>query len=230
MIEILENTASGLYLAFFVSFLGGIVSFFSPCILPIIPAYFSFILGSTLDGIKRESKFLVSILLFCAGFTIVFVILGASATSIGRFLAFHLKYFKILAGIIMLVFSLETLELTHLFSIHKGLSPEFRRKPSGSGAIVFGAALGISWTPCVGPVLGAILTIASTQDTVSKGILMLLFYSIGLSIPFFVFATFFSSFRKPKSFVVRHTRIVRMFAGIVLLLQSKHVGQQTGDL
>ncbi|MCM8814479.1 MAG: cytochrome c biogenesis CcdA family protein [Candidatus Omnitrophica bacterium] len=221
MIEILENTASGLYLAFFVSFLGGIVSFFSPCILPIIPAYFSFILGSTLDGIKRESKFLVSILLFCAGFTIVFVILGASATSIGRFLAFHLKYFKILAGIIMLFFSLETLELTHFFSIFGGkFSPEFRKKPSGFGAIVFGAVLGISWTPCVGPVLGAILTIASTQDTVSKGILMLLFYSIGLSIPFFVFATFFSSFRKPKSFVVRHTRIVRMFAGIVLLLFS----------
>ncbi|MCM8822022.1 MAG: cytochrome c biogenesis CcdA family protein [Candidatus Omnitrophica bacterium] len=221
MIETLENFASGLYAGFLVSFLAGIFSFFSPCILPLVPAYFSFILGSTLDRIKDKKKSLVSsILLFCAGFTLVFVVLGASATSLGRFLAFHLKYFRMLAGIIMLVFSLETLELTHLFSIHKGFSPEFRRKPSGSGAIVFGAALGISWTPCVGPVLGAILTMASTQETVAKGVLMLLFYSIGLSIPFFVFATFFSSYRKSQSFMMLHAKIVRMFAGVILLLFS----------
>ncbi|MCM8763806.1 MAG: cytochrome c biogenesis CcdA family protein [Candidatus Omnitrophica bacterium] len=220
MVEILENFVSGLHAALFISFLGGVISFFSPCILPLVPAYFSFILGSTLDGIKEKKNSLVSILLLCAGFTLVFVILGASATSLGRFLSYHLKYFRILAGIIMLVFSLETLELTHIFSMHRGFSPEFKKKPSGFGAIAFGAALGISWTPCVGPILGAILTVASTQETVKKGILMLLFYSLGLSIPFFVFATFFSSYRKFQSFMMLHTRIAQIFAGVILLLFS----------
>lgn len=218
MEQTLENIFSRGNLGLPLSFLGGIISFFSPCILPLIPAYFSFLLGSSVEAMEKGKKTLyLSILLLCIGFTIVFVILGASATTLGRFLAFHLKYFRIIAGIVMLVFALETLELTHLFSLHKGFSPEFKKKPSGFGGIIFGASLGIAWTPCVGPILGAILTMASVQETVLKGMVMLFFYSLGLSVPFFVFAIFFQSQRKFQRFMMQHARKIRIFAGIILL-------------
>ncbi len=154
----------------------------------------------------------------CTGFTIVFVILGASATAAGRFLALHLKYFKIVAGLIMLIFALETLELTHILSLHRGFSPQFKRKPVGFGALIFGAGLAIVWTPCVGPVLGAILTMASIQETLAKGIIMLLLYSIGLSVPFFVFAVFITAHKKFHVFIQKHAKKIRIFAGIILLL------------
>lgn len=218
MEQTLENIFSRGRLGFPLSFIGGIISFFSPCILPLIPAYFSFLLGSSIEEIGRNKKTLyLSILFLCLGFTIVFVILGASATSLGRFLASHLKYFRTIAGIVMLVFALETLELTHLFSFHKGFSPEFKKKPTGFWGIIFGASLGIAWTPCVGPILGAILTMASVQETVFKGVLMLLFYSIGLSVPFFVFAVFFQSQRKFQKFMMQHARKIKILAGVILL-------------
>lgn len=204
---------------FFLSFLGGAVSFFSPCIFPLIPAYFSFLVNSSIEGIVKGKKSLyISVLFLCLGFTIIFVILGASATAMGRFLSLHLKYFRIFAGVIMLVFALEILELTHIFSLHKGFSPQFKKVHTAYGAIIFGAGLAIAWTPCVGPVLGAILTMASTQETLTKGIIMLLFYSLGLSIPFFVFAVFFSAHRKFQSFMLRHSKRLKFVAGSILLI------------
>ncbi len=215
----LENFFSGLNIGFLLSFLGGIVSFFSPCILPLVPAYFSFLLGSSLDiNNHRRKNLYLSILFLCLGFTIVFVIMGASATGIGRFLVMHLKYFRIFAGVVMLIFGLETLRLTHIFSIHRGFSPEFKKNPTGPKALLFGAALGLAWTPCVGPVLGAILTLASTQETITKGMIMLFLYSLGLSIPFFIFALFFSALRKIQSFMLKHAEKVRIFAGIILVI------------
>lgn len=210
----MENTG------FLLSFLAGIVSFFSPCIIPLVPAYFSFLVGSSIDEAtgKGKKNLYIAVFFLCLGFTIIFVMLGASATVIGRFLALHLKYFKIVAGIIMLVFALEILELTHIFSLHKGFSPRFRNRPAGFGAVIFGAGLAVAWTPCVGPVLGAILTMASTQETLAKGTLMLFLYSIGLSIPFFVLAVFFSAHKKLNLFMQKHTKKARIFAGIVLLL------------
>ncbi|MCM8758570.1 MAG: cytochrome c biogenesis protein CcdA [Candidatus Omnitrophica bacterium] len=208
----MENTT------FLLSFFAGVVSFFSPCIIPLIPAYFSFLVGSSIEEIKKGKKNLYSaVVLFCLGFTIIFVILGASATTIGRFLALHLKYFKIFAGIIMIIFALETIGLIHIFSRYKGFSPHYKNTPKGFGAMLFGAGLAIAWTPCVGPVLGAILTMASTQETLAKGVLMLFSYSIGLSIPFFVIAVFLTAHKKFNLVMQKHTKILRIIAGIVLI-------------
>ncbi len=215
--QILYRLSQASEIGFFIAFFAGIISFFSPCILPLVPAYFSFLLGSSAERAGRKKEILVSVAFFCLGFTVFFVLLGTSATGIGRFLAFHLKYFRIFAGLLILFFSLELLELTHFFSTHKGFSFEFRKKPEGFGSILFGAALAVSWTPCVGPVLGAILTMASTQETVLKGMIMLFFYSTGLALPFIIFAFFLSSLRKFQKMMNVHARKVRIFAGVVLL-------------
>ncbi|MGC8805418.1 MAG: cytochrome c biogenesis CcdA family protein, partial [Candidatus Ratteibacteria bacterium] len=189
MADLIGNINLSWYAWSVLSFLGGIVSFFSPCVAPLIPAYFSFILGSSVVELEKGKGHLVrSVIMMCCGFTIIFVALGASASGIGKFLASHISFFRLLAGIAMLIFSLETLELTHIFSYHKGFSPEFKKRPTGLNAVIFGVVLGISWTPCVGPILGAILTMAATQKTVAKGIGLLFVYSLGLSVPLIIFA------------------------------------------
>jgi len=220
MTDVIGNISLSWYAWSGVSFLAGIVSFFSPCVVPLIPAYFSFILGSSVHELEKGKGHLVrSVILMCCGFTIVFITLGATATGIGKFFSSHMSFFRLLAGIIMLVFALETLELTHIFSFHKGFfSPEFKKKPTGLGAIIFGAVLGVSWTPCVGPILGAILTMAATQETVAKGILLLLLYSLGLSVPMIIFAVFFSAMKKFQRFMIVHSRKIKIFAGSILLL------------
>jgi len=218
MEKMLENISFNGF-GLFVSFLGGLISFFSPCILPLIPAYFSFLLGSSIEDIEKGKKHLyVSVAFLCLGFTIVFVLLGSSATGIGKFLSSHISFFRIVAGIVILVFALEALELIKIFRFHTSISLPFNKAPAGLNAIFFGAALGISWTPCVGYILGAILTMASTQETVAKGTLMLFLYSAGLSIPFFLFAIFFKKLRKFQNLIMVHSRKIKIFAGVVLLI------------
>lgn len=218
MAQILERIAISGEVGLFLSFLAGIVSFFSPCILPLIPAYFSFLAGTSLENINlRKTKLFSSVGLMCLGFTIVFTMLGASATSLGKFLTQHISFFRIIAGAIIIVFALEILQLTHIFSFRRTISPEFKKRPIGLGAVLFGAVLGISWTPCVGPILGVILTMASTQKTVAKGTAMLFFYSIGLTLPFFVFAIFLAAQRKLQKSMMKHSNKIRTAAGVVLL-------------
>ncbi len=211
------------------SFFAGTVSFFSPCIIPLIPAYFSFLAGSSLESInQKKTHLLFSVGFMCLGFTFVFTAFGASATSIGKFLAEYIRFFRIIAGVIIVVFAVETLQLTHLFSFHTTISPEFKKKPTGLRAILFGAVLGISWTPCVGPVLGAILTMASIQKTVAKGTAMLFFYSIGLTVPFLVFAIFLAAQGKLQKSMMKHTRKIRIVAGVVLLFFGFYLLAQGG--
>lgn len=216
--QILERIAFSGEVGLLLSFLAGIVSFFSPCILPLIPAYFSFLAGTSLENINmRKTNLFFSVGLMCFGFTIVFTTLGASATSLGRFLTQHISFFRIIAGVIIIVFALETLQIIHIFSFHKAISPEFKKRPAGLSAVLFGAVLGISWTPCVGPILGAILTMASTQKTVVKGTAMLFFYSIGLTLPFFVLALFLAVHRKLQKSMMRYSKKIRTATGVVLL-------------
>ncbi|HOC02099.1 MAG: thiol:disulfide interchange protein precursor [candidate division TA06 bacterium ADurb.Bin131] len=218
MVQILERISFSGGVGLILSFFAGIVSFFSPCIIPLIPVYFSFLAGTSLEDINlKKTGLLFSVGLMCLGFTIVFTVLGASATSIGRFLTQHITFFRAIAAVIIIIFALETLELTHLFSFHRTISPDFNRRPVGLSAVLFGAVLGISWTPCVGPILGTILTMASTQETVIKGIAMLLFYSIGLTVPFFVLAIFLSAHRKIQKSMIKHARKIRIIAGVILL-------------
>ena len=211
--------------SFPLAFLAGLLSFFSPCVLPLIPAYFSFITGFSLEDMTDETTFqmrkeiLLSTILFVAGFSFVFILLGSSASLIGGFVLQHVKYIKVIGGIIIIIFGVH---LTGLFRI-KGLDFEKRvnvsKKPIHFlGSFLIGMAFGAGWTPCIGPLLGSILIIASNKESVSQGILLLGIYSAGLALPFIIISFFINYilvFIKKTSKVLKYVNIT---AGILLIV------------
>lgn len=174
------------------AFTGGLLSFISPCVLPLVPAYLSYISGVSLDALKGEAsekgamrKVVTNTLLFVLGFTVVFACLGATASFIGRFLILYKTYINFIGGVLIIILGLH---LTGLFRI-KILDYEKRfhvqGKPLGMvGSFLIGAAFAFGWTPCIGPILSGILLIAADQKTIRDGILLLVVYSMGLGIPF----------------------------------------------
>ena len=205
------------------AFLFGIISFVSPCVLPIVPGYLSFISGYSLDEMVNSSrsdlfkKVTLNSVLFIVGFSIIFVGLGASATALGKFLVQQLNLFAKIAGVIIIIFGLH---MTGVFRI-KFLNYEKKfhsnKRIGPLGSLVAGLAFAFGWTPCIGPVLAAILTIAAQQDTIGKGIVLLSVYSLGLGIPFLItslsinaFLAFFKRFRK-------YIRWVEVAGGVLLI-------------
>ncbi|MDI6803463.1 MAG: cytochrome c biogenesis protein CcdA [Bacteroidota bacterium] len=209
----------------FTAFLFGLLSFASPCVLPIIPGYLSFISGLSLDqmqsGNKKENmkKILTNSVFFVLGFSTVFIALGASATFIGQFLLSNLDIAGKIAGVFLILLGIH---LTGIFKL-KFLQFEKRihtnKKSFGViGSFLVGLAFAFGWTPCIGPILAGILTIASQQETVYQGIGLLTAYSLGLGIPFLIAAlsinAFFSVFHKVK----RYFRVIEIVSGGLLVL------------
>lgn len=217
------------HISIFIAFLAGLLSFLSPCVLPLIPGYISFICGLSIDEISSscttESKginnmigILLSTGLFILGFSFVFVALGASVTYISSFLFAYKNIIQIILGIIVLAFGIH---LTGLFSV-KFLQYEKRfhinKKPVNIlSSFLIGVAFAFGWTPCIGPILGSILGLASTKETVSDGIILLSFYSLGLAIPFILtsitIGSFFAFFNKAK----RYFKAISVISGILLI-------------
>lgn len=212
-------------ISIFTALLFGILSFLSPCVLPIIPGYLSFISGLSLEqmqtGNRKEtmSKVLVNSIFFVLGFSLIFTLLGASATFIGKFLLDNISFAGKLAGVIIILFGIH---LTGLFKL-KFLNYEKRihtnKKSFGiMGSFLIGLAFAFGWTPCIGPILAGILAIASQQETVYQGIVLLSVYSLGLGIPFLLTAislnAFFSVFSKVKKYF--HT--IELISGILLII------------
>ena len=207
------------------AFAFGLLSFISPCVLPIVPGYLSFISGVTFDEMQNDEsrsrvrkKILLDSALFIAGFSLVFIALGASATFIGQFLHERIVLISRIAGVLIIVFGL------HMIGVYKigFLNYEKRFHTQGKqlglvGAFLVGLAFAFGWTPCIGPILAAILTIASQQDTVGKGVILLASYSLGLGIPFLLaglsLTVFFSAFNKFK----KHLRTVEVVGGVMLV-------------
>lgn len=167
----------------------GILSFFTPCILPILPAYVSFITGRAVEEILENrparGELLPPILLFCLGFSVVFVILGATATALGQLLAAHQRTLEVVGGVVVILLGLQQLGLIGLEFFQRDRRLHLRGRPAhGLGAFVVGVAFAAGWTPCLGPVLGSILAYASTRETVMQGVAMLSLFSIGMSLPF----------------------------------------------
>ena len=208
-----------------VAFIAGVLSFLSPCILPLIPGYISFLSGLSLEELRggaERSKVIrkagLTSIFFVIGFSVVFVSLGASASVVGKFLTSHLKILTKAAGIIIVILGL------HLLGILKvgWLNVERRLKlmrfsPGPLGAFLIGLAFAFGWTPCIGPILAGILTLAATQKTVLKGMLLLTVYSAGLGIPFIItgfsvglFMRFFQGYK-------RFIRWGEIIAGILLI-------------
>ncbi len=208
------------------AFIFGLISFISPCVLPIVPGYLSFISGVSFEEMQNaeqrsavRKRIAKNSLFFILGFSAVFVALGASATAIGQFLHDQISIIGKIAGVIIIVFGLH---MTGLFKI-PFLNYEKRFQTSGRrlgllGAFLVGLAFAFGWTPCIGPILAGILAIASQQDTVGKGIVLLAVYSLGLGIPFFLtglsVTAFYNIFNKFK----RHLHKVEIAGGILLVL------------
>jgi cytochrome c-type biogenesis protein len=167
----------------------GVLTFFTPCILPLLPAYVSFITGKAVEEILQERpvrrEILPPILLFCVGFSAVFVILGATATALGQLLASHQRTLEIIGGLVVILLGLQQLGIIRLGFLQRDRRVHLGGRPAnGLGAFLVGVAFAAGWTPCLGPVLGSILAYASTRETVMQGVILLSLFSIGMSLPF----------------------------------------------
>jgi cytochrome c-type biogenesis protein len=210
-----------------VAFAAGIVSFLSPCVLPLFPSYLSFITGLTFDELSDPDSgargrvrrlTVVHSLLFILGFMLVFVALGASATAIGQFMRSNQVWIRRLAGLVIVLFGLHITGLLNLRFLHRERRIHLQDRPEGMlGSVVVGFAFGAGWTPCIGPILGAILTMAGSSGELRTGIVLLVVYGLGLALPFFVaavgFNAFLTIFRRLRSWM----RPIEIASGMVLV-------------
>ena len=175
-----------------VAFAAGLLSFLSPCVLPLVPSYVGFLTGMTLGELEgRRRVALVHALLFVAGFSLVFILLGASATALGRALNYYQVWLQRIGGVLIIGFGLVCLGVFRPAWLVQERRLHLEQKPVGFlGSALVGMAFGAGWTPCIGPVLGAILTLGASTAEVGKGTLLLAVYSLGLGLPFLLAALF----------------------------------------
>lgn len=213
----------------------GIVSFLSPCVLPLVPAYVSYVAGESLSDLQgradRATRWAAIglALVFVAGFSTVFVLLGAGASAAGGLLRSHLRELGIAAGIVVIVFGLVMMGALRLTPLQRDL--RFHLDIPGGraiGAYVLGAAFAFGWTPCIGPVLASILAVAAVNNTVGGGIALLAIYSIGLGIPFVAAAAFTGAFLRHGRRLGAFGRRLQIVAGAVLIVMG--IAMLTGML
>jgi len=209
------------------AFGAGILSFFSPCVLPLIPVYICFITGLSAEelGTSKEKNFektktiLIESLLFILGFSFVFVVLGASAVFLGSFLFAKLKMIKIIGGLIVIFFGVHISGLFKINFLQYEKKLYFKSKPvTKFGSFLVGMVFGFGWTPCVGPILGGILMLAATKDSLVKGVLLLSFYSLGLGLPFFLLSIGVEYALNLFSKVKRYFKLISVVSGILLVI------------
>lgn len=204
--------------------LAGMLSFLSPCILPLIPAYFSFITGLSLDELtqnKKETrkKVILSTLFYVAGFSFIFILLGASASFLGGLASQYSWIVRYLGGGIILIFGLHLLGLINIKGLNFEKKFHVKEKPLHlMGTFVIGMAFGAGWTPCIGPLLGSILIVAGNQNTVLEGVLLLAVYSAGLAIPFIAISIFINSILEIMKKATKFIGVLNKISGILLIL------------
>ena len=217
----------GQQVSLFMAFFAGLLTFLSPCILPLIPAYISFITGVSIDDLvsgegeksKMTGRIFLEMVLFISGFSLVFILLGASASYFGKFVLSHLNILRIVGGILVIVFGLYIAGIFNISFFGYERKIHLKMKPTNIlGSFIVGIVFALGWTPCVGPILGTILTYAGTQETVREGVFLLSSYSLGLGIPFLVSGLavnlFLRGFRKIK----KYSRLISIVTGGLLIL------------
>ncbi|MFH1562399.1 MAG: cytochrome c biogenesis protein CcdA [Nitrospirota bacterium] len=209
-------------ISIFIAFGAGLLSFLSPCVLPLIPAYISFISGLSIDELKRAEKpyagILIGTILFILGFSCVFVALGAGATYISSFMFAHTQTLRLVLGIIVIIFGLHLLGLFNLKFLQYEKRVHLKKRPANIlGSFFIGVAFAFGWTPCIGPILGSILGYAATKESVWQGILLLSAYSLGLGIPFLLTGIAIGSFLTFFSKISRYFKVISVVSGLLLI-------------
>jgi cytochrome c-type biogenesis protein len=209
-----------------VAFLAGLLSFLSPCVLPLVPSYIGFLTGMTLPEMSgRRRAAVVHALLFVGGFSLIFILLGASATALGRALNYYQVWLQRIGGALIILFGLFCLGVFRVGLLSQERRLHLERKPVGYlGSALVGMAFAAGWTPCIGPVLGGILGLAATSADVSRGMLLLGFYSAGLALPFLIaavavdsFLDWFQRFRRFLPWVMRVSGVILIVVGVLLV-------------
>ena len=203
----------------------GLISFLSPCVLPLIPGYIAYISGSSFNELLENRNInLLPIILFTFGFSIVFIIFGATATFLGKLFLNNSLELRIIAGAIIIIFSLHILGIIKLNFLNYEKRIYTSNNKGVAGSILVGMAFGFGWTPCIGPILGSILALASTEESINRGILLLFFYSLGLAIPFVLsgyliqkFLVFSKNFKKNINLVSKAGGIILLTTGILII-------------
>lgn len=208
------------------AFAAGFLSFVSPCVLPLIPGYISFVSGVSVEEMRSDAgvatasrlQIFITSIAFVIGFSIVFVSLGASATAVGKFLVSRLPLLSKIAGAILIVFGLHTMGAFRLRFLEQEKRVHSQRKPAGPlGAMLVGIAFAFGWTPCIGPILGGILAIAGSKNTIGEGVTLLAVYSLGLGIPFLITSLAINQFFSAAKRMRKYYHAVEVTSGALLI-------------
>ncbi len=216
-----------------IAFSAGLISFLSPCVLPLIPGYICYVSGTSFDNIRERKRNLIVIktIFFTLGFSFVFVAFGSAASFLGKFFLSNSNFFRITAGIIIILFSFQLIGIINFNFMNKDLRI-FTNKYNDNIAfpLIVGAAFAFGWTPCIGPILGSIITLAALEESVGKGVLLLSFYSLGLAIPFIIsgilidkFLLFSKGFKKYLSKFKKIGGIILLLTGLAILTNQLQV-------
>lgn len=213
------------HISLLAAFLAGVVSFVSPCVLPLVPSYVTFITGVSFDELtagKQTARVrrltILHSLAFIVGFSIVFIALGATATVTGQFLREHQDTLRRVGGVFIILFGIYLLGILPIPALSRERKFQITQKPLGLlGSVLVGITFAAGWTPCIGPILASILLYASTAKTVSTGILLLTVYSLGLGVPFFLASLGMNSFLAASSRLRRSLRTIEVVSGAILV-------------
>lgn len=207
-------------LGLFIAFTAGILSFLSPCVLPLVPSYVSFITGMNLEDLHHSKRTtLIHAALFVAGFTLIFLALGAGATVFGQLMLRNRDIIARVGGVLIIIFGLYLLGVFNLGFLMKDTRLHLANKPLGYfGTVVVGIAFGAGWSPCIGPILGAILTMAANEADLGRGLTLLFAYSMGLAVPFMAAALMVERFLAVFAKMRKHMIWVNRIAGVLLIL------------
>ena len=206
---------------YFLSFFAGIISFLSPCVLPLIPGYISFLNGTTLEELEYNKRNFIfkETLLFAIGFSIVFVCLGATATFFGSLMLKYSNIFTFIVGIIIIFFSLNMIGLLQLRLLNQDFKYHFKKQITNPYmSFLVGIGFGFGWSPCIGPILGSVLALASLETTLTKGVALLTIYSIGLAIPFILSGLYITKFLIFSKKTRIHILKIQKASGYILLI------------
>ena len=214
-----------------IAFGAGLISFLSPCVLPLIPGYISFISGASLNELLARKKVnLTPLILFTLGFSFVFITFGAAASYLGQVLLQNSQTLRIIAGLVIVIFSLQLIGIINISFLNFEKKIYTKKNNNIWFSFIVGMAFGFGWTPCIGPILGSILALASTEETIFKAIILLSFYSLGLAIPFILsgylmqrFLMFSKNFRKNINLVSKIGGVILLITGILILTNQLQI-------